>query len=95
MHNKEYALKLVQEKINGNMISWNNNYYQILDKGNSIKQTKLNIVVSNIFLHTRSSSFSNFPNSSQAQVLSHLKTLYQNLKYNIIQIIDTSRQKQH
>ena len=38
MHNKEYALKLVQEKINGNMISWNNNYYQILDKDNSINQ---------------------------------------------------------
>lgn len=24
--------------LNGNMISWNNNYYQILDKDNSIKQ---------------------------------------------------------
>ena len=82
MHNKEYALKLIQDKLNdyycnylnhkyayepkeedtafvpldnidlsnilcirdkrtilnGNMISWNNNYYQILDKDNSIKQ---------------------------------------------------------
>ena len=24
--------------LNGNMISWNNNYYQILDKDNSIKK---------------------------------------------------------
>ena len=24
--------------LNGNMISWNNNYYQVLDKDNSIKQ---------------------------------------------------------
>lgn len=24
--------------LNGNMISWNNNYYQILDKDNSLKQ---------------------------------------------------------
>lgn len=80
MHNKEYALKLVQEKINGNMISWNNNYYQILDIGNSIKQTKLNIVVSNIFLHTRSSSFSNFPNSSQASGSKSLKDSLSELK---------------
>lgn len=30
--------------LNGNMISWNNNYYQILDKDNSFKKKYIKVL---------------------------------------------------
>ena len=32
------CIRATRTILNGNMISWNNNYYQVLDKDNSIKQ---------------------------------------------------------